>query len=456
MLVRHLRGTRITYIFIALAILLTIGISASGLVVSSEFSPVYIGLALFAMVVFIYWLRQPVWALFTTIFIVLLPLGLIPANIHSYLNRIIAVAALITWGFDWILHHCKLVVTTSSVFMIGFILWGAISIFWAHNLKLALNDIQIYVLRFIVFLFLVTNQIRTRHDLNILMAILVLNGLIYAGSGVFEILTQGYEPGSRLMILGENENGAGAIFLLTLLGGLWSAMQSSKKWSILSKFIVAGGITVVLILTLMTGSRGSALSILVAFLMFLMFRPTRFWGVLGIILIIIGLFVAPFLFNTTINRFISYDGSTPLGGREILWDAAWRLILDHPIIGVGIGNSEYIVSQYLGILPSDVMNSPSVHNPLLSIWSELGFVGIILYLGILLSALWSLIRGYQNYLGNHAEWMLPYYPIMLSVFAGYLLTWIKSGGAQMTHTYFLFIGMLFLQETINEKTDICQ
>jgi len=433
-----------------IAVVIILGVSASGLLIQSNFSPVYVGVLPFILALLIFWLRKPVWALYAAIFVVFLPLGLLPASLQSYLNRLLAIAALVTWLFDWLVHRRKLVLTASSILMLIFMVWAAFSLLWASSTSLGLRDIQTYLLRFVVFVLLITNEVKIRRDLNVLMRILAINGWIYAGSGLFTIFTQGYQPGSRFQILGENENAVGTTLLLTLAGTIWIAMQASKRWAVFIKPVVFGYIALVLGLTVMSGSRGGAISILVALFIFLFFRSTRIWGFAGIFLILVGLVVAPIIFSTTVERFISYDGTTPLGGREILWDAAWNVILYHPFFGVGVGNSGYAISPYLNMIPSEVIKSPSIHNPILVIWSELGLVGILFYLGILLSALWSFLRIYISHFKQNIELRTIYIPIIFSVVVGYLFSWVKGGGMETAHTFFLAIGLLNLPALIHE------
>ena len=78
---------------------------------------------------------------------------------------------------------------------------------------------------------------------------------------------------------------------------------------------------------------------------------------------------------------ISSTNSTvqPNYERILMWNSATNMFLDHPIIGVGIGNyhKEYI-SQYQSPLSKENQYHP--HNVILSMLSQTGIIGTIGYL----------------------------------------------------------------------------
>lgn len=75
-----------------------------------------------------------------------------------------------------------------------------------------------------------------------------------------------------------------------------------------------------------------------------------------------------------------------LGGSRIerlqLWEAGINILREHPLTGLGIGNWESGYSRYLG---DPIREELGAHSNLLQILGELGLVGLILYLGLLLT-----------------------------------------------------------------------
>jgi O-antigen ligase len=65
-----------------------------------------------------------------------------------------------------------------------------------------------------------------------------------------------------------------------------------------------------------------------------------------------------------------------------LWEGGWRMALEYPVVGVGLGNFEHRVGEYT---PSGKDDSP--HNNVVAFLAETGFVGAVLYVTVFASAL---------------------------------------------------------------------
>ncbi|WP_449442057.1 O-antigen ligase family protein [Ureibacillus acetophenoni] len=136
-----------------------------------------------------------------------------------------------------------------------------------------------------------------------------------------------------------------------------------------------------LILTL---SRSAYLAAIIAILVYLFVNKLNSigWFFLKIGLIsIITFFSITFIFslNTDISA-ISRFG---------LWNVGINMTLSNPILGVGIGNSSILFTQYVS--SSLVIFNPHFHNLYLTISSEIGFVGLISFLLIFTKHLYSWI-----------------------------------------------------------------
>jgi len=71
-------------------------------------------------------------------------------------------------------------------------------------------------------------------------------------------------------------------------------------------------------------------------------------------------------------------------GRFLMWGSTLDLIADHPIIGVGLGNWEYVFPPYDGGHQMQATSSPHrPHNDVLWIWSEMGTIGLIVFSALL-------------------------------------------------------------------------
>jgi O-antigen ligase len=116
-------------------------------------------------------------------------------------------------------------------------------------------------------------------------------------------------------------------------------------------------------------------------------------GILKVILLLLPFLLVLFLYRDLVfSRFIALD--TPIEARSIqqrLYDTeiALRLIIDHPWSGVGLG---YYVDSAQLLDP----NASRVHNVPLLVTAELGFPGLLLWLGLVLAPLWVLAKKWKT------------------------------------------------------------
>ncbi len=435
---------------ITLAAALAAGLS--GLAYPSTYSPLYVLGLIVITAVFVFWLWRPTWALYTAIFIVFLPSGLMSASLQSTLNRSITIVAFAIWLFDTIIQRRKILFNSTAILMLAFIAWSLMTFFWVQNLDAAKIILQVYIMRFLLFVFLIPNQMRTLKSLNGLLFTMAASGCVFLLISMVSLIQQGYTPGMRFKAYDVNENEAGLLTMVMMLGILWMASRTWKHSQTLRTVIAGTFIAVSMAFIALSGSRGSAISLFITLLVFLFWRSSRPWGNFGFFILLVAIIILPTLFTTTIQRFMN-TSDTLLGGREALWLAAWRVICEHPIRGVGIGGSAYAILPYLGMLPSEGgIEGISAHNPILVVWSETGILGITLYLGVLVSAVGLFVKQYWRYkkLDPH-EKFTPYFALVASVFSGYMASWIKGGGMQTGYIFFLLIALLLIPDGLDAR-----
>lgn len=66
-----------------------------------------------------------------------------------------------------------------------------------------------------------------------------------------------------------------------------------------------------------------------------------------------------------------------LASREMIWKTAWRIALDHPLIGIGVGRFQTVYLDYQRFYPPYLEWAvPQPHNLLLAVWLQTGFLGL--------------------------------------------------------------------------------
>jgi len=131
----------------------------------------------------------------------------------------------------------------------------------------------------------------------------------------------------------------------------------------------------------LTRSRGAAV-VAVAAWGYLLSRRYGGWKSLALVaLLVLGLFVVP---NPLMDRFLG-TGDPFAYDRIVMWKAAWRIFLDHPL-GVGVGHFKYywplVRDPVEGGLVRYLKDTWTPHSELLSILSEIGIPGGVAFLGL--------------------------------------------------------------------------
>jgi O-antigen ligase len=138
----------------------------------------------------------------------------------------------------------------------------------------------------------------------------------------------------------------------------------------------------------------------------------------------------------TLSQLQSEDTWT---GRWDIWLGAFRIISAHPLLGIGAGNFPYESPAYSAEAALLAANGrgAAAHNMFLSVWSELGPIGLTLFVGVLVLAftrVLALVRR-NSVLGAGLLLGLVVYTIM-----GLTLTWEQQEVAYLIYGSILSLG----------------
>lgn len=164
--------------------------------------------------------------------------------------------------------------------------------------------------------------------------------------------------------------------------------ETKRHW-----FLVTAGL--LLLADILTFSRGGYLGLIVALAFTLWFqrgmmRHLLQWG-LGLTLLFLSSLVLGPVWERLISSFTLSDVSST--ERLVLWQTAWETWISHPFLGVGLGQyAEWLYPGQGGAIPY------YAHNLFLDIGVELGVLGLIAFLVLLIGAwvsVWSLVKRHQ-------------------------------------------------------------
>ncbi|NTW46044.1 MAG: O-antigen ligase family protein [Candidatus Moranbacteria bacterium] len=143
--------------------------------------------------------------------------------------------------------------------------------------------------------------------------------------------------------------------------------------------LAAAGTILISVAVLRTGSEGAYVAILAGFgFLWLLSasKPRRL--VIASAIIAVLVFGATFLFmNGTVTRLGSGEVRNSVASRVMIWNAAGRMIVEHPITGIGLRNFE---AEYLALQPLFPRYLewavPHPNNVVLSVWLGTGLLGL--------------------------------------------------------------------------------
>lgn len=281
-----------------------------------------------------------------------------------------------------------------------YVFFVGLSLLTAYDKTLALFEF-VLVLQLLLIYIYILGTVRTRDDVlyivSLLLVALIFESIIivalrFAGSTVKIAGITGRVYDTRVSGTVGSPNNAGAYIVLSLgaATGLLMA-RVSKAYTWLAMLAFAGG-AVALVFTL---SRGGWLAFAVFMSLLSILALRRGWLSARVIavVVVVGLVLVLALHSVVIER-LTADDRGAAESRIPLMRIAFRIIRDHPILGVGVNNSPMLTPSY--ITPDmGYVWVYGVHNKYLAVWSEIGMGGLLAYVGFLSATLrrgWNCLR----------------------------------------------------------------
>ncbi|MFH1891809.1 MAG: O-antigen ligase family protein [Candidatus Zixiibacteriota bacterium] len=322
------------------------------------------------------------------------PYDLVPALLPLKIPMLVIGITTVSWlirvsktgGFEM---HKFTWVYLSFVALIGF------TVVTADNYYIALLGFREMCLFFIMYLIALDN-VNSFSRYNKLVWLMLLIHFFFASKGVYNyLLAQDVTGGQRTsgavgtsFLADENDF---ALALNVMIPFAFFALTYARKF-ITKLFSFA------VLMTLMFGvvssfSRGGWLG-LVAAVGYCLLRSKRKAVTISfaVVLLIALVIVAPPEYWSEVST-ISDTHESTAASRLNYWEAAVRMYLDYPIIGVGAGNGgSHLVDYVTGFKDPATQWGRAFHGTVPQVLAELGTVGICLYLAMLIMAFRHLLR----------------------------------------------------------------
>ena len=347
--------------------------------------------------------------------VLLLPLAVITVFIESLVfaglpvTRLLAPAALIMVLVELLRGGARIRPGAPLVAASLYVAWAVASGAWtlsAPGTQYLLQSLGISLVYFLASASLPRSEADLRHFLYVVAFGAGLMGTL----SVLAFAGMSSPPGIDLLQAGRSQGGVGdpdffaAIQLVVVPLVLVLASETTNKVLRVALYLTLLPILASIFTSL---SRGAFIGVIVLGTLFLVSRPERLFrsrqekalALVVVALGMIGFFSRPFLRDQVVTRAQSiYAPQTQEdktgSGRTNIWKAAARTASENPVLGVGYGSFRYISEELILQTPGvdlEVYGDRSegdnyaAHQTYLGTAAELGFTGLFLYLGILVT-----------------------------------------------------------------------
>ncbi len=275
---------------------------------------------------------------------------------------------------------------------------ATLAMFISPDLRAGAGVWKAYFIEPILLLIVFLDLIKNKKDLKLTLSAFIFSTLIisiyalyqkFVGQGVWSTEVWGQPQVLRITSFFPHPNFLGLYLgplILLGLGYIFSYFKNKK--------IIIGCALLLFIITFLSlvyaRSEATILAVLVGLFFFsLIIKPSQKYALVFLFIILLLIFSIP----VSRNYFVQKVGLQDLSGqlRFNIWQGAVELIKEKPILGAGLDGYERLAPDYqkrfydphTGELIS-VETHPYPHNLYLTLWLELGLLGLIIFAWILI------------------------------------------------------------------------
>lgn len=242
-----------------------------------------------------------------------------------------------------------------------------------------------FVLLFFITIAVVDSQSRLRTALMAMVASVGFASLyIFREWQKYASIYENFRPGTAAT--GDpNEFAVSAVLCLPL--ALYMVLEKGRKrWE---RFFGFGCLVMTLWAVLMGASRGGFVGLIASFFYVVLRSKRRIRN----LILAAGLLVPGVLFlpSSPLQRMLhpTWVDDQSVRYHKTAWNGGVNMIKAHPLVGVGLSNFKPLVSEYED---SDEKVKSLAHNTYLEMGAELGIPGLLVFVGILVSSFYNMVK----------------------------------------------------------------
>lgn len=323
-----------------------------------------------------------------------------------------------------------------GVFII-FILWNALSFFNSDYLNESIRGLA-KVIKYGLLLVITIDTFKTEKMLKravyfliIWSSVIALNGIIQSKLGFDLIRLRAIDTLDYLARISSSfhqSNNFGA-YLVCIIP-IYLAFITCKSINWRNRIYFMPGLALLLFCLVKTYSRGAWLASVIAILIFSLLKSRRLF-ITFIILFVISASFLPFQMKDRITNIFNFKEGTSWE-RLKLWSGALGMIKKHPLLGFGVNT---YTRNFPAYKPADYPDVIYPHNSYLQMATEIGLIGLVLFVAFLFFGLAYAINSYKK--AKDARM----HSAIIGLFAGEIGFLIHSGVD--THLYSVNLTVMF-------------
>lgn len=218
-------------------------------------------------------------------------------------------------------------------------------------------------------------------------------------SALVGLVTTSRQPGRIAGGIGD-PNFLAAILVSGLAFVLFTLPSTSRA---LARWLLGGSALLFAITFVLTESRGGLIALAAMFVTAVAFGGPVRRRALAFALALTAVTVGYYALLASPQALARVTHAGAGSGRTDIWSVAARVVQDHPLAGVGIGNFPVVEASYaadtvdLPNVRAVVDKRPVVHNTYLEVMTELGIVGFVLFGAVLTGSLVVGVRAVRTF-----------------------------------------------------------
>ncbi|MCT8977254.1 O-antigen ligase family protein [Clostridium sp. CX1] len=279
-----------------------------------------------------------------------------------------------------------------NLFMVGLFVVMTVSVAYSTEKGLAISEtfrFATYLLLFFIIKYEFNKSAYIKGFINsyiVCITIMSIFGIYQYFTGAYLskgfVNTDGFLGRPRVTVSLDNSNNFGAFLILAIFPVVMLLIYEKS----IKKKVFLGILSLSLLINIVFSySRNAMMGLVIGLIILALVYSWRLLIPIG------GVTALLFLIPQIGGRLLEIGKGSENYTRLKLWKTAWYMIKEHPIFGVGNGNFVSLYDSYVEKYPElyiyyEYKRFPT-HNSYLKVQSELGVMGIVFFIGILISAL---------------------------------------------------------------------